>query len=66
MGKIDLQKEFLTGLMEKELPARIITKNGFQMTGRLLGFDRYIILMQVDGVRHLVYKGAVSTIREGG
>lgn len=64
MEKFDLQKEFLTNLMEKKLAARVITNNGFQMTGRILGFDKYVIVLYVDGARQLVYKSAISTIRE--
>lgn len=64
MEKFDLQQEFLTPLMEKKLAARVITNNGFQMTGQILGFDRYAIVLYVDGARQLVYKSAISTIRE--
>lgn len=65
MEKFDLQNEFLTPLMEKKLPVRVITTNGFQMTGRILGFDKYVIVLYVDGARQMIYKSAVSTIQEG-
>lgn len=64
MEKFDLQKEFLTNLMEKKLTVKVITNNGYQMTGHILGFDKYVIVLYVDGARQLVYKSAVSTIRE--
>lgn len=66
MEKFDLQKEFLTNLMEKKLTARVVTTNGFQMTGRILGFDKYAIVMYVDGMRQMIYKSAVSTVKEEG
>lgn len=66
MEKFDLQQEFLTQLMEKKLAARVITNNGYQMTGQILGCDRYVIVLYVDGARQLVYKSAISTIREEG
>lgn len=66
MERIDLQKEFLTNLMDKEFSVKVIMSNGFQITGRILGFDKYVIVLSVDGARQMVYKASVSTVREEG
>lgn len=62
--EFDLQKDFLARLMREEQPVKIIVNNGYQMTGKILGYDRYVIVLYVDGARQLVYKSAISTIRE--
>lgn len=66
MGKnINLQEDFLNHLLKGHRPATIITVNGFQLKGRIVGHDQYTLLVESDGQQQLVYKSAVSTIKAG-
>ena len=62
----DIQNEFLTELMDKALPTKIIMSNGFQLAGQIIGFDQYVISLDVNGKKNLLYKANVSTVREEG
>lgn len=66
MGKnINLQEQFLDRLQQEQKPVTVIVLTGFQMWGLITGHDQYSIQMDVDGQRQLVYKHAISTIKEG-
>lgn len=61
----NLQDTFLDKLQQEKRAVIIITTNGFQMRGRIAGHDQYILLLDVDGQQQLVFKSAISTIKEG-
>lgn len=63
--KTNLQEQFLDRLQQEQRPVTVIAVNGFQMKGRIIGHDQYSIKMDVDGKQQLVYKHAISTIKEG-
>lgn len=58
----NIQNEFLDNLIANTVT--LITINGYQLKGRIAGHDQYTILLEVDGQRQLVYKSAVSTVKE--
>lgn len=60
----NLQGQFLDKLQQEKKPVTVIVLTGFQMRGVITGHDQYSIQMDVDGKRQLVYKHAISTIRE--
>lgn len=62
MNERNIQNDFLNLLKDEGRRVTVITVNGFQLKGNILGHDRYTIQMDVDGQPHLVYKHAVSTI----
>lgn len=39
--------------------------NGFQNRGKVIGYDSFTILLEVNGNQQLLYKHAVSTIATG-
>ena len=66
MGKtINLQEQFLDRLQQEQKPVTVIVLTGFQMRGIITGHGQFTIEMNVDGKRQLVYKHAISTIKEG-
>lgn len=66
MGKTtNLQEQFLDKLQQGQKSVTVVVVNGFQLKGRITGHDQYTILLDVAGVAHLVFKSAVSTIKEG-
>ena len=62
---INLQEQFLDRLQQERKPVTLITTNGFHVSGLITGYDQYSIKVEVDGKQQLVYKHAISTIKEG-
>lgn len=58
-----MEHTFLRNLIDCKSHVRLITVNGFQMTGRIKDQDDRAVLIKEDGgVEKLVYKHAISTI----
>ena len=36
--------------------------NGFQMRGRITGFDAFVVVLDTDGKQQVIYKHAISTV----
>ena len=36
--------------------------NGFQMRGRITGFDPFVVVLDSDGKQQVIYKHAISTV----
>lgn len=66
MEKKNIQSEFLTQLQQEQKPVTIITINGFQLKGQIIGHDQFTLLVESRAGQHLVYKSAVSTIVKEG
>lgn len=65
MGKsINLQEQFLDKLQQGRTPVIVIIANGFQLKGRIEGHDQYTILLEAYGKQQLVFKSAISTVKE--
>lgn len=62
-GAVDIQEKFLNQLHRDGRTVKVITINGFQLVGRVVGWDQFTLLVEDhDGRENLVYKSAVSTI----
>ena len=62
-GAVDIQENFLNQLHRDGRTVKVITINGFQLVGRVVGWDQFTLLVEDhDGRENLVYKSAVSTI----
>lgn len=66
MERKNIQSEFLTRLQTEHTLVTVFTVNGFQLKGTITGWDQFTILVESGGARQLVYKSAVSTVREEG
>lgn len=57
-----LQNTILRRLkMERQVVTIIIT-NGYQMKGRIVAYDRYLLVLEIRGEQQIIYKHAISTI----
>ncbi len=61
----NVQDELLNNLKAKESTVTIYLTRGNRITGKILGHDKYTLLLDVEGQPHLIYKHAISTIVEG-
>ena len=58
----EVQDKYISNLKEQRTPSTVITINGYQMRGVIVGDDETSILVENDGERKLVYKHVISTI----
>jgi host factor-I protein len=58
-----LQDVFLNKLRKEAVPVLIHLMNGFQIKGRVLGFDSFVIMLETETRQQMVlYKHAISTV----
>ena len=57
-----VQDQMLQQLMSEEAPVTVFLVNGFQLRGRVTGYDSFVVLLNSDGKQQMIYKHAISTI----
>lgn len=58
-----IQDPFLNVSRQQKVPVTIFLTNGFQLRGRIIGFDGYVVLIEsTERKQQMVYKHAISTI----
>jgi len=60
--QINLQDAFLNQVRKDNIPVTIFLVNGFQLKGKVQGFDNFTVIMESDGKQMMVYKHAISTV----
>ena len=58
----NLQDIFLNQSRKEKIEITIYLVNGVQLKGRVLSFDNFTILLEIDKKQNLIYKHAISTI----
>jgi len=58
-----LQDQFLNKLRKDKIPITAFLMNGVPLKGKIVSFDSFVVLFDVDGRQHLVFKHAISTIQ---
>ncbi|WP_427852748.1 RNA chaperone Hfq [Halothermothrix orenii] len=61
-NQFNLQDNLLNQVRKKNVPVVIYLVNGFQIKGKVTGFDNFTILINSEGKDQMVYKHAISTI----
>ncbi len=61
-SKDSIQDRYLQGIKDQGVTVRIVMTNGKQLTGTVVGFDTFTILISAGGVEVMVYKSAVAVI----
>lgn len=61
MPETNLQEKFLEEFIESEVEVTVFLLNGFQMRGKIVNFDKYVVQVEVNDKNHLIYKHAIST-----
>jgi len=57
-----IQDEILKKAMEENKPVTVYLTRGNRLSGRVLAFDRFSVLLEIGGEEHLIFKHAISTI----
>ncbi len=58
----ELQDLFLARARRAQEPLTLFLMNGFQMRGKITGFDPFVVVLDTDGKQQIIYKHAISTI----
>ena len=58
----ELQDLFLARASRAREPVTMFLMNGFQMRGRITGFDAFVVVLDTDGKQQVIYKHAISTV----
>ncbi len=58
----NLQDTFLNAARKDKVEITIYLMNGVPIKGKVISFDSFTILVEVDKKQNLIYKHAVSTI----
>jgi host factor-I protein len=58
----NIQEEFLAGLHESGATVSVFLVNGIRLTGEIVAFDQYVILLKGAGGIQIIYKHAISTV----
>lgn len=59
---IDLQDLFLSRARRAQEPVTLFLMNGFQLRGKITGFDAFVVVVDSAGKQQVIYKHAISTI----
>ena len=58
----DLQDLFLNRARRAQEPVTMFLMNGFQMRGKITGFDAFVVVLDTEGKQQIIYKHAISTV----
>ena len=61
-GQPNIQDVFLNHARRERLSVRLHLLDGRQFDGRIKNFDRFAVVVEVEGHDHLVFKHAIATI----
>jgi host factor-I protein len=64
-GSQNLQDEFLHQLRKERQITTIYLMNGYKISGKIKGFDRFTVIVDSNGQEIMVFKHAISTIGTG-
>ena len=62
----NVQDAFLNTARRERLAVTVLLMGGHQFDARIKSFDRFAVLMDVDGAEHLIFKHAIAVIASGG
>ena len=58
----NIQDVFLNYARREKMPVSIHLLDGRQFDARIKNFDRFAVIVEVEGADHLVFKHAIATI----
>ncbi|MCK9457274.1 MAG: RNA-binding protein Hfq [bacterium ADurb.Bin157] len=63
MAAVNIQDNVLQYLKSEREIIKIFLMKGFQIQGTVIDFDTFVILLESEGKKQLIYKHAISTIQ---
>ena len=65
-GAQNIQDEFLYTLRKERQTITVYLMNGYKLSGKIKGFDRFTVVLENNGQEIMIFKHAISTIGVGG
>ena len=59
----NIQDAFLNYVRRERLAVSIQLMTGEKLDGRIKNFDRFAVIVEIDGADHMIFKHAISSIR---
>lgn len=59
---INLQDMILNNARKDNIPVTLYLISGLRFKGLIKGFDNFVVIIDVSGVKQMIYKHAISTI----
>jgi host factor-I protein len=59
----NIQDVFLNFVRREKLPVQIRLMDGSDLQGRVKNFDRFAVIVELDGADHMLFKHAIASIR---
>jgi host factor-I protein len=59
---INIQDIFLNHMRKTNVEGTVYLVNGFQIRGKVKGFDKFVIVIDSNGKQNIIFKHAVSTV----
>jgi host factor-I protein len=62
-GQPNIQDVFLNYARRERLAVLIQLMTGEKLEGRIKNFDRFAVIVEIDGADHMLFKHAIASIR---
>ena len=62
-GQPNIQDVFLNYTRRERLAVSIQLMSGAMLEGRIKNFDRFAVIVEIDGADHMVFKHAIASIK---
>ena len=62
-GQPNIQDVFLNYTRRERLAVSIQLMSGATLEGRIKNFDRFAVIVEIDGADHMVFKHAIASIK---
>lgn len=62
MNIINLQDTFLNNVRRERITVTVYLSNGFKLTGKVVGFDNYVVIVETDKGQQLIYKHSITSL----
>ena len=57
-----VQDEFINSIRKQKAVITLYLMSGLKLQGRIRSFDKFSIILDINGCDHLIFKHAISTI----
>lgn len=57
------QNDFLNRARKERKPVEVYLVNGVRLSGSIVSFDRFVVMLSAPGGAQAIYKSAISTIQ---
>jgi host factor-I protein len=61
-NQASIQDEFLQSLLNEKTSASVFLVNGIRLSGEVVSFDSYVVVLQSVSGKQMIYKHAISTV----